>query len=148
MKRPVIGLLTVVALALAVPAAANPPVEEPINDVFTDINPCSGEEMTVTFVGRVLVHEHGQREIAIAHRTITTSDGFEGHGVDSFVDNGRVLMATLTDIVTNETTGQRFRAHSQFVLDLATDTVRVEGGALTCLGPKARAQPRGRTRRS
>jgi hypothetical protein len=45
-----------------------------------------------------------------------------------------VLRATLTDILTNEATGQRFRAHSQFVLDLATDTVRVARGALTCLG--------------
>ena len=124
-----------VALAFPVPAAANPPVEEPILDVFTDINPCSGEEMTVTFVGSALVHEHGERVIAIAHRTITTSDGFEGHGVDSFVDNGQVLRATLTDILTNEATGQRFRAHFVFVLDLATDTVRVDRGELTCLGP-------------
>jgi hypothetical protein len=91
--------------------------------------------MTVTFVGSVLVHEHGERVIAIAHRTITTSDGFEGHGVDSFVDNGRVLRATLTDVMTNEATGQRFRAHFEFVLDLATDTVRVDRGELTCLGP-------------
>ena len=135
MKRLIIGLLSIVALAFAVPAAANPPVEEPILDVFTDINPCSGEKMTVTFVGSVLVHEHGNRVIAIAHRTITTSDGFEGHGVDSFVDNGRVLRATQTDILTNEATGQRFRAHSQFVLDLATDTVRVARGELICLGP-------------
>ena len=135
MKGIIIGLLSVVALAFAVPAAANPPVEEPILDVFTDINPCSGEEMTVTFVGSVRVHEHGARVIAIAQRTITTSDGFEGHGVDSFVDNGQVVRATLTDILTNEATGQRFRAHFEFVLDLATDTVRVDRGELTCLGP-------------
>jgi hypothetical protein len=135
MKRLVIGLLSVVVLAFAVPAAANPPVEEPILDVFTDINPCSGDEMTVTFVGSVLVPEHGGSVVAIAHRTITTSDGFEGHGVDSFVDNGQVLRATLTDIMTNEATGQRFRAHFEFVLDLATDTVRVDRGELTCLGP-------------
>ena len=89
--------------------------------------------MTVTFVGSALVHEHGERVIATAHRTITTSDGFEGHGVDSFVDNGRVV--TLTDILTNEATGQRFRARFAFVLDLATDTVRVDRGELTCLGP-------------
>ena len=135
MKGLIIGLLSVVALAFAVPAAADPPVEEPILDVFTDINPCSGEEMTVTFVGSVRVHEHGARVIAIAQRTITTSDGFEGHGVDSFVDNGQVVRATLTDILTNEATGQRFRAHFEFVLDLATDTVRVDRGELTCLGP-------------
>jgi hypothetical protein len=134
MKRLVIGLLSVVALAFAAPVAANPPVEEPIFDVFTDINPCSGEPMEVTFVGTVLVHEHGERVIAIAHRTITTSDGFVGHGTDSFVENGQVLRATLTDVMTNEATGQRFRAHFAFVLDLRTDTVRVDRGALTCLG--------------
>jgi hypothetical protein len=135
MKRLVIALLSVVALAFPVPAAANPPVEEPILDVFTDINPCSGEEMTVTFVGSVRVHEHGERVIATAHRTITTSDGFEGHGVDSFVDNGQVVKFTLNDIMTNEATGQRFRAYSVFVIDLATDTVRVDRFELTCLGP-------------
>jgi hypothetical protein len=136
MKRLVVGLLSVACLAFAVPAAANPPVEEPILDVFPDINPCSGEEMTVTFVGSVRVHEHGNRVIAIAQRTITTSDGFEGHGVDSFVDNGQVLKSTLTDILTNEATGQRFRARFRFVLDLSTDTVRVDRGGLTCLGRK------------
>jgi hypothetical protein len=70
MKRLVIGLLSVVALAFAVPAIANPPVEEPILDVFTDINPCSGEEMTVTFVGSVLVHEHERGDRAALPGTL------------------------------------------------------------------------------
>src|SRR5215204_3530084 len=135
MKRLVIGLLSVVALAFAAPAAANPPVEEPILDVFTDINPCSGEEMTVTFVGSVLVHEHEERVIAIAHRTITTSDGFEGHRADSLVYNGQVVRGTLTDILTNEPTGQRFRANFVFVIDIATDTDWVGINEVTCLGP-------------
>jgi hypothetical protein len=103
--------------------------------VITDINPCSGEEMTVTFVSSVRVHEDGERVIATAHRTITTSDGFEGHGVDSFVDNGQVAKLTQTDILTNEATGQRIRAHVVLVLDLATDTFRVDRNELTCLGP-------------
>jgi hypothetical protein len=103
--------------------------------VITDINPCSGEEMTVTFVSSVRVHEDGERVIATAHRTITTSDGFEGHGVDSFVDNGHVAKLTQTDILTNEATGQRIRAHVVLVLDLATDTFRVDRNELTCLGP-------------
>jgi hypothetical protein len=37
--------------------------------------------------------------------------------------------------MTNEATGQRFRARFVFVLDLRTDTVRVDRGELTCLGP-------------
>ena len=90
--------------------------------------------MTVTFVGTVSVHEHGSRVIAIAHRTITTSDGFVGHGTDSFVDNGQVLMARITDVLGNAS-GDRFRARGVFVLDLSTDTVRVDRFELTCLGP-------------
>ena len=51
MKRLVISLLSVVALAFAGPAAADPPTEFPILDVFPDVNPCTGTPMTVTFTG-------------------------------------------------------------------------------------------------
>ena len=132
--RLVVALLSVVALAFAAPAAADRPTEFPILDVFPDVNPCTGSPMTVTFVGTGHIHEHGSRIVVHAHRTITTSDGFVGHGTDSFVDNGQVAKFSLTDILTNPTTGQRFRARSVFVLDLSTDTVRVGRFALTCLG--------------
>lgn len=135
MKRLVIGLLSVVALAFAVPAAADRPQEFPILDVFPDVNPCTGNPMTVTFTGTFYVHEHGSREVVRGERTITTSDGFVGHGTDSFVDNGQVLMFRQTDIMTNASTGQRFRARGVFVLDLSTDTVRIERFELTCLSP-------------
>jgi hypothetical protein len=133
--RLVVTLLSVVALAFAAPAAADAPMEFPILDVFPDINPCTGTPMTVTFVGTLFVHIHDSREVNVAHRTITTSDGFVGHGTDSFVDNGQVIKFTQTDIMTNATTGDRFRARNVFVLDLATETVRVGRFELTCLGP-------------
>ena len=133
--RLVVALLSVVALSFAAPAAADRPAEFPIFDVFPDVNPCTGNTMTVTFVGTLFVHQHGSREVNIARRTITTSDGFVGHGTDTFVDNDHVIMFRLTDILTNAATGDRFRARSLFVLDLSTETVRVERGGLTCLGP-------------
>ena len=132
MKRLVIGLLSVVALAVAAPAAADPPTEFPILDVFEDVNPCTGDVMTVTFTGTFFVHEHGSRVVVRGDRTITTSDGFVGHGTDSFVDNGQVLVFRQTDIMTNAS-GDRFRARGVFVLDISTDTVRVERFELTCL---------------
>ena len=134
MKRLVIGLMSVVALAFAVPAAADAPTEFPILDVFPDVNPCTGDPMTVTFIGTAFVHSHDSRIIVRSERTITTSDGFVGHGTDSFVDNGQVLMFRQTDIMTNAS-GDHFRARGVFVLDLSTETVRVEGFELTCLGP-------------
>jgi hypothetical protein len=108
MNRLVISLLSVVALAFAVPAAADPPAEFPILDVFPDVNPCTGTPMTVTFTGTVFVHSHGSREVVRAQRTITTSDGFVGHGTDSFVDNGQVVKFRQTDIMTNASSGERF----------------------------------------
>ena len=134
MIRLVLALLSVVALAFAAPAAANRPTEEPIFEVFPDVNPCTGTPMTVTFIGTVFFHEHGSRIVAQAHRTITTSDGFAGHGTDSFLDNGQVVVSRLSDIMTNAA-GDRFRAHFVFVADLSTETVRVERGGLTCIRP-------------
>ena len=48
MKTAVIGLLSLVALALAAPAAADAPSPFTFVDVFPDVNPCTGTAMTVT----------------------------------------------------------------------------------------------------
>jgi hypothetical protein len=134
MRRLLPVLLALLALTFAAPAAGDRPTEFPILDVFPDVNPCTGNVMTVTFVGTAFVHFHDSRVVAHAHRTITTSDGFVGHGTDAFIDNGQVLMSRITDIMTNAS-GDRFRARGVFVLDLSTGTVRVDRFELTCLGP-------------
>jgi hypothetical protein len=127
--------LTMVALVFAVPAAADPPTELPFEFVFDDVNPCTGDIHTVTIAGSTFVHLHGERENSHSERTITTSPtGFVGHGTDTFVANGQVLMLRLADILTNPS-GERIRARFVLVIDLSTGTVRVEKGELTCLGP-------------
>jgi hypothetical protein len=133
--RLVLALLSVVALAFAAPAAADRPTEFPIFDVFPDVNPCTGDDMIVTFTGTFFVHEHGSREVVRGQRTITTSDGFVGHGTDTFVANGQVFAFRQADIMTNATTGERFRARAVFVADVSTGTVRVDRFELSCLGP-------------
>jgi hypothetical protein len=134
MKRFLPVLLGLFALAVAAPVAADRPTEFPILDVFPDTNPCTGNPMTVTFVGTGFVHEHGSRVLVRTQRTITTSDGFVGHGTDSFVDNGQVFVFRQTDIMTNAS-GDRFRARNVVVVDLSTLTLRVERSEFTCLGP-------------
>ena len=127
--------LTMVALAFAVPAAADPPTAFPFEFVFEDVNPCTGDIHTVTIAGTTLVHDHDGRIVAYSQRTITTSPtGFIGHGTDSYVLNGQVEVFRLIDILTNPS-GDRIRARSVIVVDLSTGTVRVEKGGLTCLGP-------------
>jgi hypothetical protein len=127
--------LTVVALAFAVPAAANAPTEIPFEFVFDDVNPCTGDIHTVTIAGTTSLHEHDGRVVAYSERTITTSPtGFVGHGTDSYVLNGQVEMFRLTDILTSPS-GDRIRAQFVIVIDLSTGTVRGREGAPTCLGP-------------
>ena len=130
--RLVVALLSVVALAVAAPASADPPATVMFEDVFPDVNPCTGTNMTVTIATTAYVHEHGSREVVHAQRTITTSDGFVGRGTDTFVDNGQIILFRQTDIMTNAS-GDRFRARGVFVLDLSTETARVESFELTCL---------------
>jgi hypothetical protein len=126
--------LTVVALALAVPAAADPPTQIPFEFVFDDVNPCTGDMHTVTIAGTTSVHNHDGRLVAYSERTITTSPtGFVGHGTDTSVLNGQVEMFRLADIATNPS-GDRFRAQFVFVIDVSTGTVRVDKFELTCLG--------------
>ena len=130
--RLAVALLSVVALAIAAPAAADPPTAFSFEDVFTDVNPCTGQVMTVTMRGSGGTHIHGSRIVDHAHRTITTSDGFAGRGTDSFVVNGQVLKFTFNDMMANAE-GDRFRAHGVVVVDLETDTARVDKFTLTCL---------------
>lgn len=128
-------LLGVVALASAVPAAADAPTAFPFEFVFDDVNPCTGLTHTVTIAGTTYVHDHDGRVVARSERTITTSPtGFVGHGTDSNVLNGQVELFRLADILTNPS-GDRIRARFVILVDLSTGTAKVEKGALTCLGP-------------
>jgi hypothetical protein len=130
--RLAVAALSVLALAFAAPAAADAPAPFTFVDVFPDVNPCTDTAMTVTITVNGFVHEHGSREVAYAERTITTTDGFAGRGTETFIVNGQIILFRQTDIMTNAS-GDRFRANGVFVLDLSTDTVRVERFALTCL---------------
>jgi hypothetical protein len=135
MKRLLPVLLGLLALVVAAPAAADPPTAFSSEEVFADVNPCTGDIMTVTIAVTDFVHFHDGRIVVRSERTITTSDGSVGHGTASLVDNGQVIRFGMTDIMTNASGGYHFRARGLFVLDISTGTVRVERFELTCLGP-------------
>src|SRR5829696_2548618 len=132
--RLVVALLSVVALAFAASAAADAPEEFGILDVFPDVNPCTGEAMTVTFVGTGFIHVHGDRVVVRSERTITTSDGFAGHGTDSFVDNGQICKNQQTPFLPTTAPGERFGAKGLFALDVSPGRAKIEGFELTGLG--------------
>jgi hypothetical protein len=124
----------VVVLWVAAPAAADPPTAFPFEVVAEDVNPCTGLLQTVTISGTEFIHFHDGSVVGRGERTITTSGGFVGRGTHSFVDNGQVLVFRFADILSSAS-GDRLRATAVFVLDLATGTVRVDKGEVTCLGP-------------
>jgi hypothetical protein len=134
MRKLLLVLLTMAVLAVAPPAAADPPTVTTFTYSFEDVNPCTGLIFTVTITVTNFEHSHDGRIVVITRRTITTDDGFVGQGVVSFVDNGQVERFSVNDILANPA-GDRIRGHFAFVLDLSTDTVRVARGVLTCLGP-------------
>jgi hypothetical protein len=128
-------LVGVAALVITAPAAADPPTPVPFEFVFEDVNPCTGLTHTVTIAGTTHIHEHDGRVVATSERTITTSPtGFVGHGTDRYVLTDRVETFSLRDILMSPS-GDRIRVGYLIVVDLGAGTVRVEGGAFTCLGP-------------
>ena len=132
-----VGLLSVVAplVVVAPVAAADPPTQFMPTDTFVDVNPCTGFDHTVTFALTVSEHTHDERVVVKGKRTVTTEPtGFVGRGTFSLVDNGQIAKFTNTDILTNSA-GDRIRARNVIVVDLSTETFRVEKGELTCLGP-------------
>jgi hypothetical protein len=135
MRKLLLVLLTLAALAVAPPAAADPPTAMPFEVTFSDVNPCTGLMHTVTIAGTEFVHSHDGRVVVYGQRTITTDPtGFVGRGADAFLGNGQVFKFTSTDVLTDPA-GDRIRARTVLVLDLSTGTVRVDKGELTCLGP-------------
>ncbi|NIN67490.1 MAG: hypothetical protein GTO63_22865 [Anaerolineae bacterium] len=116
-------------------AEAGKPTAVPFYFQFTDVNPCTGNDVTVTMIGTLWFHDHDGRSVVRIPRTITTSDGFEGRGTLNEVINGKIEKFTLNDMLTHES-GDKFRAHFVLVVDLSTGTVRVlKGGVQICLGP-------------
>jgi hypothetical protein len=120
-------------LVLAPAAAADPPTVVSFEETFDDENPCTGQDHTVTVTGEFLEHFHGERHVAHGELTITTTPtGFVGHGTTTNVENGQLVVFHQTEILSNDA-GDRIRALVVVVLDLSTDTVRVERFDRTCL---------------
>jgi hypothetical protein len=128
-------LLAMPLLVMGVaPAEADPPTEEgPFVDVFSDVNPCTGLLHTVTISATFSVHDHHRTEVVTGDSVLSTSSGFSGQGTSSFTSNSQVERARFIDMLTNDA-GDRIQAKGVFVIDLSTDTARVERFELTCVG--------------
>jgi hypothetical protein len=128
-----LGAATLVVALLASPAEADPATVVTAEETFEDVNPCTGEIHTVSIALTLFLHDHGDLFVAHVESTVTTTPtGFSGSGTRTVVESERLLVARLTDVLTNEA-GSRIMASLVFVADPATGTVRVERAELTCV---------------
>jgi hypothetical protein len=144
---------TTIALGLvlgATPAAAHgPPQIVEYVDLFHDINPCTGQEHTLTVSVVDRVHVFTNETTGRVHGNlrgffnVTTDDGFAGTtiGPAAFNEGGHgaeMFVEIFAGIITNSDTGERFRFHQrvQFVVvdgDVVVDRVETVS---TCLPPR------------
>jgi hypothetical protein len=90
----------------AAPTAA--PTEVPVLEQIVDTNPCTGEEVTITYAGTGTVHGAQGNVIVQSRGDVTTSDGYTGTFNWTFVFNrGRVVHIRTHDTEVSATTGER-----------------------------------------
>ena len=116
-------------LSGALSAAADPPTVRHFEDVFVDVDPCTGLDHTVTIdvTAYDVVPGHTDR----ATHTITTSDGFVGRGEEVGVFDDNIFV--LNDTLVNPATGQRAHAQLVVIANPATLELQVFRQTLTCI---------------
>lgn len=88
--------------------AAAKPIEVPLFEELDDINPCTGETITLTFAGTAFIREFDDHFLLVARGTVVTSDGFSGSFNRQLVFHGdRVATLRFHDMEITDETGQR-----------------------------------------
>ncbi len=126
---------------LSVEAASIPKVEIPVDFSFPGLNPCTGLEQIVAITGTIWVQEHPNNRTIRYRGTITTSDGYTGHWVQTWTGSdifgpGDVSNRTMNNMLTHPS-GSKYRVHLVWIADFKPEpwTVRVDRFSATCLIP-------------
>jgi hypothetical protein len=116
----------------AVPA---PPVETPLFEVVQDINPCTGELITLTFTGVAVVHEREDRSHLRGFGEVITSDGYAGTFNRTFFFKGdQIVTLRFHDMELNSATGERVVISVIFHMTVVGGQVR--SNVLNFSGPR------------
>ncbi len=132
--RRLLTTLTTVALLIGLvagPATADTPEEFTETEKFEDVNPCSGELITITIDAYLSVHMHDDTYVVRVKRTGTTSDGYiMEHGRDNFVADEMNFSGAFMDPWVNPDLGTKFVAQGRFVV--VDDKVIIDDFRLEC----------------
>jgi hypothetical protein len=127
-------LTALLVLGLVVTSAATISAQRiPFKFSFAANDPCTGQPMTVTIQGVTFAREIQGRVVNTSARLISTDTGYIGHGTDTLVVNGQVNIFRNADVVTNDATGHQFVARVVFLLDLSTNTIRLNKVNVQCV---------------
>ena len=100
---------------------------EPVEFTATlpGLDPCTGSSQEITYtVTRWIFELPNGNELIRWEWEISTSLGYEGHGKQLRVTNGRIVKAHFNDMLTHPD-GRKYRDQAVGVIDLKTSTVRV-----------------------
>ena len=130
-----LSAITALLATMMAPASADKPIDFPVPPaVFPSVNPCTGENHTVTIFFDVFLHLHKDRFVARVIRTGFTDDDYEmfsGTGLQQF--NGNIFHDRFVDMWRSDD-GRMFQAAGNFVLDTNTNEVRVDHFNFHCIG--------------
>jgi hypothetical protein len=122
-------------------AASIPKLEFLWEASFPDLNPCTGLEHIQTVTATIWVQEHPNNRTIRFRGTMTTSDGYTGHFLQTWTGSnvfgpGDVSNRTINNVLTHPS-GSKFRVHLVWIADFKTEplTVRVDKYTSACISP-------------
>jgi len=131
--RRLLSALATAALMIglvAAPAVADVPEEFLDSETFEDVNPCSGELVSITIDSYVSIHEHDGTTIVRVTSTGTISDGYiMEHGRESFVATDTSVTASFMFPFVNPDLGTKFVAQGRSLVvddEVVFDDFRLE----------------------
>ena len=130
------------ALAGGQAYASSAPVEAPLLVAFDDINACTGETITLTYTGTARVQTVGDHSLLHVDGSVTTSDGWFGTFVWTFINQGdQVAHVNAHDMEITDGSRQRMifplglEQHVTIDGALVVDFFRFSKDRVRCVGP-------------
>ena len=124
--------VAVMVLGLALPAAADRPIEFTNTETFEDLNPCDAPNThEVTIVFNFKVHEHRNNTVLVIDSEASTDDGFVGNGHETTVITDNNTVVTFNFVQTNPDTGEKFTVKGN-IKDIMGD-VKVDNFTFNCV---------------
>ena len=122
--------------------ANSAPLEVPLQVDIVDINACTGETITLTYTGTALVQTVGDHSLLHVNGSVTTSDGWVGTFVWTFINQGdQVAHVNAHDMEISGPGGQRMifplglEQHVTIDGTLVVDLVHFSKDRVRCVGP-------------